>query len=63
MDEGPLDFDIVFGQLYRCVRDIFCASRRRMSIVTDVRSPRKLRFAAVQSLAGIPPSSPGERRF
>ena len=40
LDEGPLDFDIVLGQLDRRVRDIFYTARRRMRVITDVRSPR-----------------------
>jgi hypothetical protein len=55
LDEGPLDFDIVLGQLDRRVRDIFYTARRRMSVVTDLRSPRKPRFAAVDRVAMRPP--------
>ncbi|MDQ6702252.1 MAG: hypothetical protein M3Z96_03645 [Pseudomonadota bacterium] len=57
LDERPLDFDIVLGQLYRRVRDAFYTTRRRMSVVTDVRSPRKVRFAAVDRVAMRPPAS------
>jgi hypothetical protein len=63
LDEGALDFDIVLGQLYRRVRDIFYTARRRMRVITDVRSPRKVRCAAIQSVTGIPPLPPGARRF
>jgi len=63
LDERPLDFDIVLGQLYCRVRDIFYTARRRLSVITDIGSPPKLRFAAVQPVAGIPLLSPGTRRF
>jgi hypothetical protein len=63
LDERPLDFDIVLGQLYCRVCDIFYTARRRLSVITDIRSPPKLRFAAVQPVAGIPLLSPGTRRF
>jgi hypothetical protein len=54
LDERALDFDIMPGQLYRRVRDAFYTSRPLMSVVADVRSPRKLRFAAIQPAAGSP---------
>ena len=64
LDERPLDFDIVPGQLYRRVRDAFYTARRRMSVVADVRSPRKLRFAAIQPRGKAPALRvPGVRRF
>ncbi len=55
LDEGPLDFDIVLGQLDRRVRDTIHAARGRMSVVADVRSPRKVRFATVDRMAMRPP--------
>jgi hypothetical protein len=53
----------VLGQLYRRVRDIFYTARRRLSVITDIRSPPKVRFAAVPPVAGIPLLSPAARRF
>jgi hypothetical protein len=57
LDERSRDFDIVRGQLYRRVRDAFYAARRGMSVVVDLRSPRKLRLAARQRVASSPPRS------
>ena len=48
LDERALDFDIMPRQLYRRVRDAIYTSRPLMSLVADVRSPRKL----------LPPYSP-----
>ena len=55
LDEGPLDFDIVLGQLDRRVRDMFYTACRRMRVITDVHSPRKVRFATVDRVAMCPP--------
>ena len=63
LDEGALDFDIVLGQLYRRVRDIFYTARRRMRVITDVRSPRKLRLPPYSPWRASRYRAPGTRRF
>ena len=41
LDERPLDFDIMLGQLYRRVHDAFYATHRLKRFANDVRSPKE----------------------
>jgi hypothetical protein len=54
LDEGAFDFDIVLGQLYRRVRDMFYTACRRMRVITDVRSPRNTLWGRCFRASGLP---------
>jgi hypothetical protein len=54
LDKGALDFDIMPGQLYRRVRDMFYTACRRMRVITDVRSPRNALWGRSSRASGLP---------
>jgi hypothetical protein len=39
LDERPLDFDIMLGELYRRVHDALCATHRLKRVGNDLSSP------------------------